>query len=216
MAGKTQAIFFDFDGVIINSNRIKTDAFKALFQSYPQEVIDQVVSHHIRHGGISRVEKIEYVFKEILNRPLKADELETRATEYSALVVRKVLEASWIPGAIDFLKSCPKQLHKFVISGTPEKELKHIIKTRGIEHYFDDILGSPVKKPLHIQQLLSHYTLDKTRCVFIGDAFTDYDAAAECGLMFIGIQGDVQFPAGTPVLDDFTKMQQTLDLIFHR
>ncbi len=67
---KLQALFFDFDGVIVDSNSTKTAAFRALFKDYKEQVIAEIVAYHRRHGGISRVEKIRYAHQHIIKQPL--------------------------------------------------------------------------------------------------------------------------------------------------
>jgi len=202
-----QAIFFDFDGVIVDSTRIKTEGFRILFDQYNDEIVKKIIIYHQQHGGISRVDKIRYVHHHILGTPLTKDELSRWSEKYSKLVLQKVLDVNWIAGAKEFLTSMPDTLPAFVISGTPQNELKRIIKQRKIADCFQKILGSPIKKPAHIRNLLSTYNLSAERCIFVGDALTDYDAAAETGLFFIGIQGDVEFPSGTIVLPDCIGLQ---------
>jgi HAD superfamily hydrolase (TIGR01549 family) len=126
-----------------------------------------------------------------------------------------VIAENWIPGAKEFLNLVHnRSLKLFVISGTPETELKYILQRRGIADYFHECLGSPVKKPSHIRTLLEKYQLDPSQCLFIGDAYTDHDAALETGLHFIGIQGEVTFPVGTKVLKDCTELQGAIGEIF--
>ncbi len=209
-----QAIFFDFDGVIIDSTGVKIEGFKALFQDYPPEVISQIVDYHILHGGISRVEKIRYAHEHILGVPLTEKELDIWASRYSELVFEKVIEVDWIAGAIDFLENVPDHVRVFVISGTPEWELKMVIENRQIGGYFDKILGSPILKTAHIKSLLQQYRLVPENCVFIGDALTDYHAARETGLFFIGIQGEVTFPDGTVILPDCTDLREVIGYRF--
>ena len=60
-------IFFDFDGVIKDSNRIKTQAFQELFKEFGNKISSKVVNHHIQNMGISRYDKITYYYKEFLN-----------------------------------------------------------------------------------------------------------------------------------------------------
>ena len=47
-------IIFDCDGVILDSNEIKTDAFVKLFEHYPKNKISQLINYHKKHGGVSR------------------------------------------------------------------------------------------------------------------------------------------------------------------
>ena len=46
-------IFFDFDGVIAESVRAKTDAFMEMYLPYGKEVAKQVLEFHINNGGVS-------------------------------------------------------------------------------------------------------------------------------------------------------------------
>jgi HAD superfamily hydrolase (TIGR01549 family) len=212
---KLSALFFDFDGVLVDSAYIKKAAFKELFKSYGKTVVSQVINYHCLHGGISRVDKISYVHEFILGKPLSAAELQHWGQNYSQYVVEKVVAAEWIRGAQEFLEELNNQLPIFVISGTPEDELKEVICRRKMEEYFREILGSPIRKPAHINNLLTTYNLSPENCVFVGDALTDYDAAQETGMSFIGIQGDIEFPDATIVLPDCRELKQKiLDLGF--
>ncbi len=210
---KSKALFFDFDGVLVDSVPIKTQGYISLFKDYDDEIVEQVIRHHKINGGISRVEKIRHAHEAIIGKPLSPQEIKAWAGQYAGLVARKVIEAPWIPGAKDFLDSCPDHIKVFVISGTPEPELKQIIEKRNMARYFDEILGSPKPKPDHIRMLLEKYRLEPERGVFIGDALTDFLAAKETGLNFLGIQGEVDFPEGTRVLSDCRPLWVTLEQI---
>lgn len=210
-----RALFFDFDGVIVDSIETKTEAFRVLFKDYPDDVVKKILDYHKQHGGISRVDKIALAHKQYIGSPLNEADLKVWSDRYSELVVEKVIEVPWIKGAIEFLDSFrDSAIHVFVISGTPEPELKYIIDKRAIAEYFLESLGSPIRKPPHIRRLLDQYNLQPEECVFIGDALTDYDAAKETGLHFVGIQGEIEFPAGTLVLDDCQELQLAIDNIF--
>ena len=82
--------------------------------------------------------------------------------------------------------------------------------------YFQEVLGSPIRKPVHIRNLLSKYRLVPDHCVFVGDALTDYNASRETGLQFIGIQGEVAFPEGTTVLPDCRELEGAIAAFFTR
>ena len=43
---KIKNIFFDFDGVIVDSNEIKSQAFYKLFESYNVTIAKKVLAHH--------------------------------------------------------------------------------------------------------------------------------------------------------------------------
>ena len=206
--------FFDFDGVLVDSVGVKTEAFRTLFEPYGPEVLAKVLEHHRLHGGISRIDKIQYSRTHFVGEPLSEAELAVWGRRYSKLVVERVIGAPWIAGAEEFLQEVHGRCRVFVISGTPEDELKQVIEARSIGHYFTEILGSPIKKPDHIRNLLASYQLDPSKCVFMGDALTDYYAAKETGLHFIGIQGDVELPDDALMLPDCKGLQEAIASLF--
>ncbi len=204
------ACFFDFDGVILDSLGIKTTAFERLFRPYGAQVLEAVLQHHREHGGISRIDKIRFAHEHIVGSPLSEEELVAWGARFSELVADEVVAADWIPGAREFLENEHENIPLFVISGTPEIELQQVIKQRRMADYFREMRGSPTKKPDHIRDLLGSYRLNPDCCVFVGDALTDYYAARETGLLFVGIQGEIEFPAGTVVLPDCIRLKETV------
>ena len=202
--------FFDCDGVLIDSVGVKTEAFRILFAPYGERILEQVLELNRLHGGISRVDKIQHSHTHFIGKPLSDSELKDWGQRYSDLVFDQVVKVPWIQGAEEFLSEMHGQCPIFVISGTPEQELKRVIRARKMDHYFNEILGSPIRKPEHIRNLLAQYRLNPSSCVFIGDAFTDYNAAKETGLHFIGIQGDIEFPDDAVVLPDCTSLKKEI------
>ena len=56
---KIAAVVFDCDGVLIESNAIKTLAFGQTVDRFGQKAMDQLMDYHREHGGISRLKKFE-------------------------------------------------------------------------------------------------------------------------------------------------------------
>ena len=208
-----EAIFWDFDGVIADSVDVKTRAFAEMFEPYGEPILKQVIAHHEQHGGISRVEKIDHAYRCFIGQPLSADELEEKCRIFSGIVMQKVVDARLIQGAEETLLALQGQIPMFVISGTPQDELIEICERRNLSRYFRRILGSPIHKAPHVKNLLQEFQLDKTHCVFVGDALTDLQAATDTGTHFIGIKGMVPFPSGVTVLQDCTGIIETLQSI---
>ena len=198
------ALFLDFDGVLVSSLEIKTNAYKRLFRSHGPNVVAQVVAHHQLNAGISRVEKIDHAHRHFLDAPYSRNAAARDVTEYACLVFEQVVSANWVPGAREFIERHYRDVPLFIVSGTPEPELKEIVRRRNMQHFFREVLGSPRKKAEHIRALLDNYDLKAENCFFIGDALTDYHAARDTGMPFIGIEGEAELPAGTTVLPDCT------------
>ena len=56
-----QAIIFDFDGVVVESGDIKTQAFANLYRSYGDlTIMTEVARYHKLNGGMSRYQKFHY------------------------------------------------------------------------------------------------------------------------------------------------------------
>lgn len=62
----TEAVIFDFDGVIVESADIKTEAFIALYKEHGAQAVAAAVAHHQANGGISRRKKIRHIHREHL------------------------------------------------------------------------------------------------------------------------------------------------------
>lgn len=204
------ALFLDFDGVILESADIKTRAFTEMYRPYGDDVLAAALAHHKAHGGISRRQKIRHCHATLLGRTLTVEELDRLALHFSHLVEDAVVGAAWVPGAEALLASLRDRLPMFVVSGTPEVELRRIVARRGIADWFHEVRGSPPEKPPIIRELLADHGLAADRVLFVGDSMTDHDAAAATGLAFVGRvrAGEASFfPAGTTVISDLTQLE---------
>ena len=182
-----KALFFDFDGVLADSVEVKTRAFAKLFESYGHAVEAKVVEHHRKNGGMTRVDKFRHYYREFLGKALDEAELQQLCNDFSRLVVDEVVSSPEIPGAENFLKKWHNTVKCFVVSATPDEEIKEIVKRRGIDIYFHEILGSSCSKSDNVNYLLNKYGIAPDQCLFFGDAGSDYRAAATSGVDFIGI-----------------------------
>lgn len=68
-----QAIFFDFDGVLVKSAEFKYRAFRTLYSQHGAAVFDAVPAYHLAHEGISRVEKIVHCHRRFLGIELNLE-----------------------------------------------------------------------------------------------------------------------------------------------
>jgi HAD superfamily hydrolase (TIGR01549 family) len=195
--GKTmnyQAVFFDFDGVILDSVNVKTQAFASMFRQYGPEIEKAVVDYHLANGGVSRYEKFKYYYNILLDRRITVEELQYLDKKFSKMVIEKVLNSEFVPGALETLRELKNQKKTcFIVSGTPDNEIKNIVKNKGLDSYFQEVHGSPQKKIQIINDISKRYNLTLSKCLFIGDAITDYNAALECETKFLGIVKDKKF-----------------------
>jgi len=180
-----KTVILDFDGVILESVDVKTEVFRSLF-SFAPDHIDEIVNYHLENGGISRFDKFRYIYSEILNQNLSTEQFNYLSESFAREVREKVLNSSFVEGALSFLKDFHQQFPIFIVSATPEVELVSIINARGIREYFKDICGAPNKKDQCIRRILKENEILPEFAVFVGDSPNDFDAARETGVHFIG------------------------------
>lgn len=182
-----QAIIFDFDGVLVESGDIKTQAFADLYQSYDTTIVNEVVRYHKLNGGLSRYKKFRYFQQYLLKKPpLTQNEEEELDKRFSELVVKAVIDCDPVPGADEFVRIEASRIPLFIASGTPETELNTIVTRRGLDPYFTEVRGSPELKETLIAEILSTYDLTPKRVLMIGDALIDYQSAQVNNVSFLG------------------------------
>ena len=179
-----EAIFFDFDGVLVDSVSIKLAAYQEIFKPYGNAAVEEITKYHLANGGIDRYRKIEYILKKF---SIPISNLDPLADQFSELVKQKVIQCPAIPEMIGLAMDYYLKIPLFIVSGTPEEELKEIVEKRSWAHYFKEIKGSPASKPEITSYLLKKYNLNNLMCIFIGDANTDFQTARECKLWFLGV-----------------------------
>jgi len=179
-----KAVIFDFDGVILESAEIKTEAFLELFDEYPEHQ-DAILNHHIEHQGITRYDKFRWIYKNLLNLEYNEKREKELGQKFSDLVYNKIMKADPVPGAIDLLEKLEGEVPTFVASGTPDEELNSIIKGRSLRMYFNEIYGSNRTKEEIIKLIQDKHGFKNSELLFIGDATSDYKAAKATDLHFV-------------------------------
>lgn len=187
------ALVFDFDGVLVDSTNIKTEAFSEIYKRYGEDIHTNVIKHHLENGGMSRFEKFSLYHKNFLNLELDESDLKLLTDLFSKLVKKKVINSPEIKGASFFLEHfCIKNKLAFVNSATPQKEIEEIIKERKMDKFFASIYGSPNSKLENLERLFAKYKIAPEETVFFGDAMADFEASQACGCHFIGIGQDIR------------------------
>ena len=188
LINRKKLLIFDFDGVLVDSVEVKTDAFAELYKHYGEEIENRVVEHHRNNGGMSRFDKIRYYHNEFLNKPISEKEISELSAKFSKLVVNNVISAEEIKGASAFLKRCILSNKICAInSATPEDEIIEIAKCRSLNKYFKNIYGSPTTKKQNLEKALKDCDISVDDAVFLGDAQSDFDAALEVEMAFVGV-----------------------------
>mgnify|MGYP000282315069 FL=1 len=207
------AIVFDFDGTLVKSNEIKTWAFGELYKEHGENIVQQIISYNKEHEGVSRFVKFRYWQEDLLGQPYTKEIGKNLSRTYSQLVFDAVVQAPYVEGALEFLKKHYQHIPLFVASGTPEPELREIIKHRSILHFFQGVYGSPATKTEILQEILVKHKLSPEQVLMVGDALTDWEGAQGVGAEFIGIQSGNNakiFPSTKILLNNFIELDKCI------
>lgn len=184
---------FDCDGVILDSNKIKSSAFWTVAnERYGSTVANKFLCYHLENGGISRFQKFEWLHKTVMQKDsIDETEIENDIQSYTDLVFNQLLGSRLTAGIEGLLKNLPPA-KCFVNSGGFENELRSVFHTKGIDHYFNSIFGSPSTKYENIARIKSK--IGKTcSFIFFGDSKLDYEVARDAGAIFYFVYGYTEF-----------------------
>ena len=181
---QVKSIIFDFDGVILESGNIKTEAFLEVFADFPQHQ-QAILHHHLENLSVSRYDKFAWIYRELLGQVYTPTEQERLGDAFSTIVLDKILACPFVPGALETLEALQGMYPMFVASGTPQEELELIVRERGLDRYFVEVWGTPLKKVEIIRDILARFNLRREEVLFVGDGVSDYQAATETGLIFL-------------------------------
>lgn len=203
-----KAIILDFDGVILESVDVKTDAYRKLFLRYTDN-IEPIINYHLKNNGLSRYVKFKYIWETFLGRRYDDKARDELAAVFSEMVMEGVLKSPFVPGAFEFLEKFYKRVSLYVSSLVPIEELTDIIAKRNITKYFKGIYGfPPVTKYEAISSVMAREGLSEKEIVFIGDSFEDLKAARSAGIFFIARRNKEDFSScAVPVFDDLTGVE---------
>lgn len=169
-------IFWDFDGVIKDSVKAKTEAFHELFKNCDDEIVEKIRFHHTQNGGMSRFDKIPLYLKWAGIEPT-SQMIEVCCKKFSELALSKVISSPWVPGVREYISSNYKKQTFVLVTATPKIEIDLILKKLDFEKYFKKIYGAPIKKSHAISDYLLTGKFNNGESLMVGDAMTDYDAA---------------------------------------
>jgi HAD superfamily hydrolase (TIGR01549 family) len=179
-----EIIIFDCDGVLIDINELKCEAFGKAVESYSSEIVDKFVHHCRNNFGISRYVKFKEFFSDFSNEPFNEEKYNDLVKRYASICKNFYKSAEITPGTEKLLSELSlNNKYIYVSSGSDENELKEVLSVRNLRKYFSGIYGSPKSKS-ECTSIILHKHPDK-RAVFIGDSLADLRAAREHKIDFI-------------------------------
>lgn len=182
-----QAIFWDFDGVILNSNEVRDLGFEKVLKNFPQNEVAALLAFHQKNGGLSRYVKFRYFFEEIRNeKEVAEDKIQEYANRFSEIMKTLLTDKSLlIQETLSFIKRNYQLIPMIIVSGSDQTELRYLCEKLEIKHFFKRIHGSPKPKMDWVKEILEEEKLAVKECILIGDSVNDYEAAMQNNMAFM-------------------------------
>ncbi|AKS42129.1 HAD family hydrolase [Wenzhouxiangella marina] len=186
-----ETLVFDCDGVVLDSNAVKTRAFHRAALPWGEAAANALVAHHVANGGISRYEKMRHFLAEIVPELATAQDgpgLDALLQAFST-AVREELSKVPVAEGLEALRDATADARWLIVSGGDEAELREAFAERGLDRCFDGgIFGSPTRKDVILSRELERGNISGP-AVYLGDSKFDYECARAAGLEFIFVSG---------------------------
>lgn len=198
---KIKTIVFDFDGVLVDSNSLKRDAYFELFDDKEGISRSMIESTWKEKGGniITRFEFLGQIFSK-LNRPESERDIfvKSYADKYNEIVQSEIAAGGLAKGVRELLAGLSVKYHLFINSATPDFALIRTVKKLGIAKFFKGVYGVDMigfksvtdSKITNLKNILALEKIVGNETVYVGDGDVDLKAALSCECYFFGIPNE--------------------------
>lgn len=183
-------LVFDCDGVVLDSNKVKTEAFYQATLPYGVAAAQAMVDYHVANGGVSRYKKFAHFLEQIAPNyaEQRGPNVGALLQAYAGYVREGLLSCEMAPG-LEALREQTPNTRWLIVSGGDQAELRGVFAQRSIAEWFDGgIFGSPDTKDEILARELTSGNIQQL-ALFLGDSKYDYQAASAAGLDFLFLSG---------------------------
>lgn len=182
-----QAILFDMDGVIINSEPLHVAAFQAVLGQYGLALSEDDYKHYFA-GKTDESGFRDYL--DFINLTVDLQVImQEKAEEYVRLAVKKL---AGYPGVADLIQQLSQKTQLALVTGSSKVEADTALAALDITDCFavivsaDDVVnGKP--EPEGYLQAVARLGVDPSQCVIIEDSPSGIRAAKAAGIQSIGV-----------------------------
>ncbi|MCD0471056.1 HAD family hydrolase [Flavobacterium sp. JAS] len=180
-------ILWDFDGVIVESNKVREFGFRKVLEQFPQSQIEELIKFHNLNGGLSRYVKFRYFYEEICKSTISNEQVQDLANLFSEIMLDSLGSKEYlIKDALKFIESNSNAIEMSIVSGSDQNELRILCSRLEIDKNFKFIYGSPTPKNKLVADFLNTTTFKNEEICLIGDSMNDFEAASINNIDFFG------------------------------
>jgi beta-phosphoglucomutase-like phosphatase (HAD superfamily) len=209
-----RVVILDFDGVVLESNAVKTEAFADVFARFPEHAEAMMAFHHANVSA-SRYLKFEHLVNERLGRPGDVSLRDELAAEFSRRTQERIATVPFVPGAEAFLAEFSARVPLYLASVTPAEDLEQTLARRDLRRFFRGVYGCPPwTKAGAVRDVLAREDCPPAAAVLVGDSNGDRRAADETGVEFVA--RDSGLPFDPPLQTAFRDLDAIADFLRRR
>ena len=191
---KYKTIVFDCDGVVLDSNIVKTEAYfrtaKNLGATDAQA--QTLVDYHVKLGGISRYHKFDWYLREVLHKPATEAAVQALLDGFSKELEEGLMQCDLARGLFALREKTDSNW--LILSGGDQQEIRTLFAKRKIAHMFNGgLFGSPDNKDTVLAREIANGNI-QLPTLFVGDAKYDFEAASRAGLDFVFLSDWTEVP----------------------
>lgn len=188
-------VVFDCDGVLLDSNNLKTVVFQKVLahHGFEADEIARFRDYQVRNFGVSRYRLFDAVVEGRFGEARDVS-LERLLEDFGRLCRTGYLEQPETAGMREALARAGADGRPlYVVSGSDEAELRDVLHQRRLAASFSNIYGSPATKIENLDRVRAHRRAqgapEGERMLFVGDAEADMLAATAAGADFVFMAG---------------------------
>ena len=209
MSHKIEAVIFDMDGVIVDSNPVHKKILQEFCEKYGKKLSDNYIRENL--FGRTNQEWIPNVFG-----PLTDEQIEILADEKETLFRKQFNPKKYVvPGFIDFLNLIKQEeIQTVVATSAPPENVDYILDELSIKNLFEAVLDSShftKSKPHPEPYLKAAKTVGASihNCIVFEDSISGVKSGLSAGAKVVGITTTHtrdELDLCHLVIDDFTKI----------
>jgi len=198
-----KALFFDFNGVIIDDEHIQMDAYKEIFKEHG---IDLTEEWYFSALGMDDKTFVRYIFE--LGKQVASEELQAHVLAAKTDLHRKMIEDELplCPGVLNFLKAASREFSLGLVSMANTVEIGYVFERAHLEPLFTvkvmagdvdvckpapDCYRKGLEKMNQVRQQQRKLPLLADECLAIEDSPPGIQSARVAGMHTLGVTNTV-------------------------
>lgn len=186
------AIIFDFDGVILDSEGLHYKVFNQVLEKYKIYITWE--DYQKRYIGYNDADALKAIFKnnkKRVNKKIIDELIFNKAILFEKSIVNN--EADVFPGVVELIKSIPIKLPIGLCSGALRSDIEPVLENLKIKRFFKSIVtaeDTKKSKPYPDPYILSLKNLniqDASKTIAIEDTPAGINSAKEAGMKVLAV-----------------------------